>query len=266
MEKFNTETIKKAMKAAEHIEFINESYYEEIEYSKEHTTEYDEMDCIVRLIEFDKRVNIDTSRVRLLPWKTIIALIETSMWSKDDDKICILNFADFKIPGGNFLSGAYAQEEYLCHHSTLHPVLESKKEYYEYNNENVLHDLYVDRCLYSEDIIFFDEKRTTDITADVITMAAPYALKCQNHYSKKEIDSVMEGRIKEILAICEEKKVTKLILGAFGCGVFGNDPLMTAKAFKKAISKTNIKECIFAIPDNDETGNYEVFFNVLTNE
>ena len=60
-------------------------------------------------------------------------------------------------------------------------------------------------------------------------------------------------------------KVEVLILGAFGCGVFGNDPLTTAKIFKECLTKYQyyrdvFKLVVFPIPD---AKNYEIFKEIL---
>lgn len=59
-----------------------------------------------------------------------------------EGKTCVLNFASFKNPGGGFLKGTVAQEEYLCQNSTLYNVLSRFTSYYEKNRLSTNDALY----------------------------------------------------------------------------------------------------------------------------
>ena len=58
---------------------------------------------------------------------------------------------------------------------------------------------------------------------------------------------------KKILAVAAIHKHDTLILGAWGCGVFGNDPYMVAKLFKRHIDSDHFhglfRHIIFAVLD-----------------
>ena len=56
-----------------------------------------------------------------------------------------------------------------------------------------------------------------------------------------------------------------LYLGAFGCGVFGQNPYDVAKCFKDLLPHYNFKKVVFAIPDFND-GNLEAFKEVFTEE
>lgn len=158
------------------------------------------------------------------------------------DGYCILNFASFTKPGGGFLNGAIAQEEALCHSSNLYEVLcKFKGTFYKDNYEKYQNNgLYKDRAIYSPGIIFGGEKR-----ASVITCAAPNIKR----YGERNNTS-LRSRCKFILDIAEENQEKILILGAFGCGVFGNNPFEVAKIFKELLEtkEYNFEKIIFAIP------------------
>lgn len=70
-----------------------------------------------------------------------------------EGKTCVLNFASFKNPGGGFLKGTIAQEEYLCQNSTLYNVLSQFTSYYEKNRLNTNDALYWNRAIYSPGIV-----------------------------------------------------------------------------------------------------------------
>lgn len=168
-------------------------------------------------------------------------------------KTAVLNFASFKEPGGRFIDGSIAQEECLCHASNLYNVLVQFTDgYYKWNNENKNHALYKDRALYTPEIIFFS-KDGEQTKCDVITCAAPNKSAAQKYcnISDEENADVLESRIQFLLSVAQEHEVKTLILGAYGCGVFGQAPKEVAVTFKKALQSApwSFERVIFAIPD-----------------
>ena len=188
-------------------------------------------------------------------------------------KIAALNFASYTSPGGKFMEGSGAQEESLCHNSTLYNVLEAFSNTYITHtmNGNRNLGLYSDDTLYSKDILFFDEnvvKETKDIgletpvLCDIITCAAPFTRNVLRYKraTLEECENAMRKRIRRILEIAVHNEVDILILGAFGCGVFGNNPKFVARAFADELHGEHIKNkferVIFAVPsltENDDT-------------
>ena len=174
---------------------------------------------------------------------------------KNEHKLCVLNFASYKKPGGGFINGAIAQEESICHDSTLFNVISSEKfeSYYEDNKNNTNDGLYRNAAIYSPSIVFSNSKAVVN----VITCAAPN-LSIFKGPKYKAYDTI-RNRIKFILDIAEKNNETELILGAFGCGVFKNDPEFVASTFKDLLYSTNyyhFKKVIFAIPGGI---NYDIF-------
>lgn len=142
--------------------------------------------------------------------------------------IGVLNFASAKNPGGGFLNGAKAQEESLTISGTLYPTLTAHEEYY---NENRAHRsmMYLDYGIYSPEVVFFRDGSfrltETPVKASVLTLPAvnmgQVLLKGEN---AEEAKRVMRRRMKLALGIFAEQKAKHLVLGAYGCGVFRNDP------------------------------------------
>jgi len=178
---------------------------------------------------------------------TVEALFEI----EDEGKIAILNFASYKNPGGLFIGGSSAQEEMLCHHSFLYNVLrEFEDSYYERNRSNLNRGLYQDECLYSPDITFFNEDATK--IADVITCAAPNkSLLRYGRFTSEENTQVLKKRAQFIKNIAQVNNVEVLILGAWGCGVFKQEPEEVAKIFEEVFAKTSIKKIVYAVPGSD---------------
>lgn len=192
--------------------------------------------------------------------------VSTLFMIKDDfNNIGILNFASYKNPGGMFLKGSTAQEEALCHESTLYNVLiKFNDTYYKSNRENskITGDLYSNRGIFSPDIVFFhDNGNYTYTRANVITVASPnYRNKAI--INKNENTKALDSRIKFVLDIAEDNNLETLILGAFGCGVFKQNPNEVANIFKYYLlsGKYNFKNIIFAIPYGN---NYKEFSKVF---
>ena len=184
-------------------------------------------------------------------------------------RIAALNFASYKHPGGGFLAGMYAQEESLCHQSTLYGVLRSYNHvYYEPHKSSLNRGLYGHDILYTPDIWFQKIPGYEDTYCDIITCAAPnWGAARRNGVTEQELMDVFGERILSILRIAEITHVDILILGAFGCGVFKNTPSMVATLFKSIISKCNstLMHAIFAIPDKYST-NYKIFNHIITGE
>ena len=176
----------------------------------------------------------------------------------------VLNFASYNNPGGNFINGSKAQEECLCHESYLYNVLKGRIGYYKINHKNKNRSLYTDRALYSPNVRF--TKECKDVFCDVITCAAPNKTAAQKYYnvSDEENSKVLKKRIEFVLKIAQDNGVDNLILGAYGCGVFGQDPLEVAKIFKEFLSGKYkcFNKVIFAIPNKLEM-NYRCFKRIF---
>lgn len=165
-----------------------------------------------------------------------------------EGKVCVLNFASFTSAGGQFINGSFAQEEALCHESFLYNVLSSEElnPFYKYNDLNKNKGLYKNRALYSKDIYFRNE-----IPADVITCAASNyrTLERYKTATKEENENVMRDRINFLLDVISNFDVDIVILGAWGCGVFKQDPYFISKEFKNSLKTHKFNKAVFAIKD-----------------
>ena len=145
----------------------------------------------------------------------------------ENKDICILNFASSKNPGGGFIRGCMAQEEALCHASNLYNILSKHNDFYAYNRNHLNKALYTDGIIFSEKCVFFRNRNKNMIPkfADVITCAAPnFGAARRNSVSVEQIECTMSRRVEQILKVAIANNVRILALGAFGCGVFHNDP------------------------------------------
>ena len=180
-----------------------------------------------------------------------------------DGVVAALNFASYKSPGGMFVIGSTAQEEMLCHNSILYNVLSKCKWYYDGNSvKNKA--LYTNRALFSPNIIFKNDSGIT--TCNIITCAAPNIRAARRYcgVGEKENRMVLESRINFVFDVAEAMCVETFILGAFGCGVFGQNPITVASMMAKRQENTTIKNIIYAIPDKD-SANFKAFEKVMKN-
>lgn len=176
-------------------------------------------------------------------------------------KIAVLNFASYKNPGGMFLEGSIAQEESLCHESALYNILSDEhivQGFYFPNRQNLNRSLYHSNLLYTIAVPFVHNGEFKYL--DVITCAAPNKGAAQKycHVSDQECDYAMRLRIRSVLMAAIDRDVDVLILGAFGCGVFRNDPKTVATIFKQELDGCPFK-AVFAVPGDK----YTVFKTIL---
>jgi uncharacterized protein (TIGR02452 family) len=169
---------------------------------------------------------------------------------EDGSRPLALNFANGVHPGGGFLNGARAQEEVLCRSSALFATLEGDAMY-EAHRQRPRPDS-TDWAIYSPDVPVFRNDAGTTLEEpwllSFITCAAPYAPRI----GQSEAADLLQKRIHRVLSIANAFGYTTLVLGAWGCGAFGNDPRRTAIDFRAALESRfdgAFSEVIFAITD-----------------
>lgn len=204
-----------------------------------------------------------------------------------DKKIAVLNFASAMRPGGGVKHGSSAQEECLCRCSNLFPTIDRQwlwQKYYEVNR-NAQDVRHTDACIYSPDIVICktDEaipkrlKEEEFVFVDVISCAAPNL--SQNPYNKhnpetgqakfvseQELFEIHVKRAQHIMHVAAANHVDILVLGAFGCGAFANDPKIVAKAYHSALANYRsrfdvIEFAIYCSPGHEE--NFDAFSKEL---
>lgn len=148
----------------------------------------------------------------------------------------VMNFANAHRPGGGFLNGARAQEESLCRCSTLYKSISSGKarEMYDYNNTHK-NPCDSDYMLLSPNVYvyrsFTGELLNYPFWTSVITVPAPNKCGAASKVPQEILDNVMTERLRKMLLLAARKGYRTLILGAWGCGAFGNDTRRVATYF-----------------------------------
>lgn len=155
--------------------------------------------------------------------------------------IGVLNFASAKNPGGGFLNGAMAQEESLAASGSLYPALTRHETYYRINRAQ-RSMMYTDYAIYAPDVVFFRDGKfclvEDPVKASVLTLPAvnmgQVLLKGED---SQKAEQVMRRRMKLVLCIFAGQGAKHLVLGAYGCGVFRNDPKQIAVWWKELLEE-----------------------------
>lgn len=168
-------------------------------------------------------------------------------------KIIALNFASAKNPGGGYVNGANAQEESLCRCSLLYYTIKDCEEYYTTNRNHKGAD-YTDGMIYSSNVPVIrndsGERLPEPVLCDFITCPAVNRRAAGSYISDDKLNATMEKRIGKLTALAVSKKPELIVLGAFGCGVFGNRRETVYPMFERAIERywDGNSEIIFADP------------------
>ena len=202
--------------------------------------------------------------------------------------ICVHNFASATNPGGGVVRGSSAQEECLCRCSTLYFNLNSPDMWAGfYTPHRMEHNpIHNDDCIYTPDVVVIKTDTANPILmpenewykVNMITCAAPNLReKPSNMMNSGDGDIKVKITDDELLAI-HEKRFTRIldialvnnndvvILGAFGCGAFENNPSVVAMAAKNVVEKyihafRVIEFAVYCSPRDSH--NYDVFKSVL---
>jgi uncharacterized protein (TIGR02452 family) len=176
-----------------------------------------------------------------------------------DGAPAVLNFASARNPGGGYLNGAQAQEEALCRASALYTCLLRAASFYDHHRAH-RDPFYTDRVVHSPAVPVFrdDRGRLLDepYTAGFLTSPAPNAGVISRTVPERagEVPHALAVRAERVLETATAHGYRRLVLGAWGCGVFRNDPAQVAAAFRAALEPGGrfagaFERVVFAILD-----------------
>lgn len=203
---------------------------------------------------------------------------------KYNGEIAVLNFASATNPGGGVTHGSFAQEECLCRCSTLYNnlILKEAADKFYLPHRSGLSPLHNDDIIYTPGVVVFKSDDYKDYgttkNVNIITCAAPNLREVpKNEFNSENTtvpatisdDDLLElhkQRGRKILSVAAANKNDYIVLGAFGCGAFRNDPKIVAEAYKQILPefKNAFKVIEFAVFCRDhETINYDTFKEIL---
>jgi uncharacterized protein (TIGR02452 family) len=182
-------------------------------------------------------------------------------------RVAILNFASATSPGGGWLDGARAQEESLARSSTLVHALRDDDMYQ--NETHLRNPFYDDTVIVTLDVPFFRHHNGQFLDSpwqgDVITSAAVMAKAVHTYMPERvgEIRATMQQRTQKVFQVATTLDAHILILGAWGCGAFGNDPKEIAQMMLDTMNIVDMRRFVaidFAVADLFvPQGNYPPF-------
>jgi len=187
--------------------------------------------------------------------------------------LACLNFASAKNPGGGFLSGSQAQEESLARSSGLYATLQTQPAFYTYHR-HLKTSLYSDHVIFAPGVpVFRDDAgqllaqpwTTSFITAAAVNAGAVRKNEPRN---RQHIRPTLEQRTRMLLAVAATHRCEALVLGAWGCGVFQNDPQEVAEVFAGVLAEPlfqqRFRQITFAVFDpSRRQGVFHAFQSVL---
>lgn len=204
-------------------------------------------------------------------------LLESSKFKNaKSSRVAVLNMASNLRAGGGFLNGASAQEESLCMRSTLYPAL--RDEFYRLPEFG---------GIYTSDVLVFrthhegapDLPKSERFFVDVVSSAMirhpdveedDDGEKC---YASQQDRTIAEKKMRAVMRMVRSKGVRRIVLGAWGCGAFGNPIKEVAALWKKVLlskqsgtSDTedyNGMEVVFAINDRNMAAAFARHFGDL---
>ena len=170
--------------------------------------------------------------------------------------VAALNFASASHPGGGFQIGVRGQEESIACASGLFACLEHQPMYEWHRTQaDAMHSDYI---IYSPDVPVFrgEDGQLLQMPWRLSILICPAVnarLLAQQAWGRlPDIPPVMRERTRKVLAVAVRHGHTRLVLGAWGCGVFGIDSHVIAEIFRDLLTTTfsgAFEQVVFAIAD-----------------
>lgn len=156
-------------------------------------------------------------------------------------EIIALNFANAMAAGGGYRLGGDAQEESLCRCSLLYNAIKGNKQFYRPHRLRPT-PFYSDRIMISPSVPVIRRMDGTLLSEPAECSFLTCAAVNRNFAklllrSDKKIEAAMRQRIDKIIAVIAERRPAAAVLGAFGCGMFGNKRQAVLPMFEEAVNR-----------------------------
>ena len=201
----------------------------------------------------------EKTRFSLWDCSTVRAVLDLT--GQGAEKVGVLNFASAKNPGGGFLNGAMAQEESLAASGGLYRTLTPHQGYYR-RNRACGTMMYTGCAIYSPEVVFFRDEGfrllPRPVTASVLTLpAVNLGQVMQKGEDLTAARAAMRERMARALELFGAMGDRTLVLGAYGCGVFRNDPRQVARWWRELLAEPAFADrfprVVFAVLDGSRS-------------
>ena len=213
------------------------------------------------------------TKVRVISSDTIDAAL--TLPRSKYEKPCILNMANATSAGGGFKHGALAQEEALCYRTSLHRTLKIK--HYPLGDKEGIYspDVMVIRKSMKDGHGLLDLREPKELPViSAVSVAAvcrpdiATTLSGAKKYSNDADKKLMMEKMRLMLRMTIRHRHTQFVLGAFGCGAFGNPREEVARMFVEVLGEKEFQggwweDVVFAVLDDGKGPNFKVFHDAL---
>mmetsp|Transcript_35195 Transcript_35195/g.41522 ORF Transcript_35195/g.41522 Transcript_35195/m.41522 type:complete len:424 (+) Transcript_35195:60-1331(+) len=179
---------------------------------------------------------------------------EAAHWVLEQSKeqSCVLDFASDSHPGGGWRGNQVGtQEEALCRQSDLGLHLE---QHFEQSPVNYMPN---------NTVVYVPTVTVIRMNKNNILLNKPFQVAVIAGALRSTGDDIefIKQKIQGVLRVAQERKHRSIILGAWGCGAFGNDVNLVARLMIEAVTNTTAFDFIvFAIPRGE---NYNIFLKEI---
>lgn len=178
---------------------------------------------------------------------------------REGSNVMALNMAAPGIPGGGVRIGCYAQEENCFRRSNYFQSIDAS-----------LYPISETGCIYTPIVTVIKDKDYNLLDKPFsVSMLACAALRYPSltitgQYTNISDRKLMKHKIEQIFQVGYQMKHDTLVLSAFGCGAFRNNPNEVAEIFNEVLATYNncFKYVLFAIISQYDA-NYNVFNKII---
>lgn len=194
--------------------------------------------------------------VKILDYKTI-QLCKLLNYN-NENRFLVLNIANENSPGGGWLQGISGDEEELFLCSSY--CLSLNKKYYPIKDIVYTPGVLVFRD--NEDYSILPKNQRFYIDFIAVSPINKPNLTITGHLNENDKD-LTYCKIRSIFRVAKNNNYNQIVLGAFGCGIFRNNPFDIARIFKEVINSYEFKNVFIDIYFAIDTDTKKEFFSIF---